>query len=174
MDAATEADRVWLKARLGRTARGLRGVAVRREDGMPAVIVTDPLVKGAGGKVLPFPTVYWLVCPDLATQLARLEMVGEIARMQAVVDASPEKHEAIRADHEAYIEARMALLSGEDQAWLTAHPAIEAQMKSVGIAGMVDWLQVKCFHAQYAFHLVRATVVGGMIAGIRDHVKVDG
>jgi uncharacterized protein len=136
---------------------------------MPAVIVTDPLVKGAAGKVLPFPTVYWLVCPDIATKLARLEMVGEIAKMQEVVDASPELHDAIRADHEAYIAARLALLSEDDRVWLEAHPAIKAQMESVGIAGMADWLQVKCFHAQYAFHLVRPTVVGGMIAGIGDH-----
>ncbi len=166
MELATDADRVWLKERLGRTARGLRGVAVRRTDGAPAVIVTDPLVKMARGKVLPFPTVYWLVCPDLATGLARLEMVGEIARMQAVVDASAELHAAIRSDHEAYIQARLALLSDEDRAWLAERPAIDEQIRSVGIAGMVDRLQVKCFHAQYAFHLVRPTVVGKLIENI--------
>jgi uncharacterized protein len=163
METATDVDQTWLKARLGRTARGLRGVAVRRADGMPAVIVTDPLVKTGKGKVLPFPTVYWLVCPDLATKLARLEMVGEIARLQAVVDASPDLHAGINADHEAYIQARSALLSEADQLWLAEHPAIREQMESAGIAGMADRLQVKCFHAQYAFHLVRPTVVGKLI-----------
>src|ERR1700748_2997386 len=64
-----EQDREIVERQLGRPPRAFRRVAVRCPFGRPAVVEQEPFA--ADGT--PFPTQFWLTCPHLATQLARLE-----------------------------------------------------------------------------------------------------
>jgi len=171
LETPTDSDLAWLKARLGRNARGMRGVATRSADGHPSVIVTSSLLGIGTAKVRPFPTVYWLVEPALSTRLARLEMIGWIERLQDKVDSTPELHEGIIHAQERYVKKRIEMLSEDEVQWLASHPAIDQRMRTVGISGMREKLAVKCLHAQYAWHLISPTTVGRLIDEIEDFEK---
>ena len=86
---------------LGREARGLRAIPVAGEDGEPMVIEVASLVEDK-----PFPTLFWLVDPDLNYRIDQLEAGGMIADLQSRIDASPELQASMRADHLAHIELR--------------------------------------------------------------------
>ena len=62
---------------LGREPRGLRGVPVLDKDGQPAVIRVAPLVDGK-----PFPTLFWLVDPELCYRIDQAEASGLIQHFQ--------------------------------------------------------------------------------------------
>ena len=69
---------------LGREPRGLEAVAANGPDGEPRVIRVAALVDGK-----PFPTLFWLVDPDLVYRIDREEAGGLIARFQQQVDDDP-------------------------------------------------------------------------------------
>lgn len=72
----TERERAIVSAQLGRPARGRSGVVHRCVFGLPTVIRVSPRL----GDGTPFPTVFWLTCPVLRSEVGRLEadhaMVG--------------------------------------------------------------------------------------------------
>src|SRR5690606_37756687 len=140
-----------------------RAIAARSGDGHPSVIVTASLPGLGTAKVRPFPTVYWLVDPVLSATLARLEMNGWIERLQTAVNNTPALHTLIIEDQARYVQKRVEMLTTEEVAWLSEHPEIDRRLRTVGIAGMREKLAVKCLHAQYAWHLISPTTVGGLI-----------
>lgn len=73
---ATDRERAIVSAQLGRPARGESAVVHRCVFGLPTVIRVSPRLDDA----TPFPTVFWLTCPVMRSEVGRLEadhaMVG--------------------------------------------------------------------------------------------------
>ena len=76
-------DREIVERQLGRPPRAFRRVAVRCPFGLPAVTEQAPFDAAR----TPFPTQFWLTCPHLATQLARLEAAGGVVEGPGSVDS---------------------------------------------------------------------------------------
>ncbi|MBO3750750.1 DUF501 domain-containing protein [Streptosporangiaceae bacterium NEAU-GS5] len=133
------ADVAAVEAQLGRSPRGMRGVAHRCPCGRPDVVETSPRL--ADGS--PFPTLYYLTCPKAASAIGTLEASGLMRRMQDRLAADPEPAEAYRAAHEDYV-ARRDAAAKED-----GLEPLPPGTQSAG--GMPD--RVKCLHALVAHEL---------------------
>ncbi|WP_235898554.1 DUF501 domain-containing protein [Parahaliea maris] len=142
---------------LGREPRGLEEVAVSGDDGSPRVIRVASLVDGK-----PFPTLFWLVDPELGYRIDQVEAEGLIARLQERVDADPELQAAMAADHRAHIALRRQHMS----------PAVQAEIERLGFAGVFeergiggieDFTRIRCLHTWYAAHLVQANTIGTLL-----------
>jgi hypothetical protein len=116
---------------LGRPARAFRRVAARCAHGFPAV--TEQAPYGEDGA--PFPTTYYLTCPWLVAEIARVEAAGGVERYSR---AAAEDLELGRSLAEADAEQRRL------------RPELE-----VGIAGSREPQNLKCLHAHAAFALAR-------------------
>ncbi len=143
-------------ALLGRAPRGLREV-IPGADGAPRVIRVASLVDDK-----PFPTLYWLVDPQLNLRIDRAEASGLIARLQARVDAEPDLRVAMAADHAAYIARRMALASAQERARIEALGYTQV-LAEKGIGGIGDFTRIRCLHTWYAAHLVMPNTIGRLL-----------
>jgi exopolyphosphatase / guanosine-5'-triphosphate,3'-diphosphate pyrophosphatase len=85
----------------------------------------------------PFPTLYWLTCPEASAAVSRIESEGWIRRLSDQADVDAKLRTRLRRAHEAYARDR-----GSDD------PAAEAWGGVGGAAG-----GVKCLHAHYAHFL---------------------
>ena len=122
-----------VREQLGRDPTTAFAVVARCTGGHPLVIRNAPTdVNGD-----PFPTTYWLTCPDAVKAVARIESEGWIARLNDRVQDDEAFDEALEAAHRAYAEERGRELA-EAHAW-------------GGVAGTRTG--VKCLHAHYAYHL---------------------
>ncbi len=99
----------------------------------PLVIRNQPL----GGDGRPFPTLFWLTCPDAVKAVSRLEATGAIGRMNERWDTDPEWREAVERAHASYARER-----GRSE---------PAAREWAGVGG--TRVGVKCLHAHYAHHL---------------------
>jgi len=117
---------------LGRPPSGRFTVAVRRGDGLPAVIVNDPLLDDGR----PMPTRFWLVDATLREAVSRLEAAGGVRRAEAAVD--PVALADAHARHGA--ERDRALPEG-----------YSGPRPSGGVGGTRRG--VKCLHAHLAWYL---------------------
>jgi exopolyphosphatase / guanosine-5'-triphosphate,3'-diphosphate pyrophosphatase len=105
----------------------------RCSAGHPLVIRNQPV--DAEGR--PFPTLYWLTCPDTVKAVARLESEGWIKRLDRQAEADPDLRVSLRRAHEDYARERGVI-----------HPGAEAWG---GVGGTAQG--IKCLHAHYAFYL---------------------
>ncbi len=122
-----------VREQLGREPTTPFTVVVRCTGGHPLVIRNAPRdVSGA-----PFPTTYWLTCPDAVKAVARLEAAGWIARFNERERSDPSFSDALASAHQAYAEDR-------------ARDLLEASGDG-GVGGTRKG--AKCLHAHYAFHL---------------------
>ena len=114
----------------------------------------------------PFPTIYWLADPELDKQLAELERLGHIKRLEAEIQADADLRKRVHADHEQYRNLRWAMLRDEDRRAIEAAPTLAKAFRG-GVGGTVNFDTLKCLHAHYAYHLARAphggTAVGALI-----------
>jgi uncharacterized protein len=136
-DAVDPKDAAAVEAQLGRAPRGLRAVAHRCPCGNPDVVETAPRIKterNPDGE--PFPTLYYLTCPNAASAIGRLEGGGVMAEMTERLGTDPELAERYRGAHEDYLRRRDAI-------------EILAGFPSAG--GMPD--RVKCLHVLVAHSL---------------------
>jgi hypothetical protein len=117
---------------LGRSPSGQFTVAVRRGDGLPAVIVNAPLLDDGR----PMPTRFWLVDAELREAVSRLEAAGGVRRAEAAVDA-----DAVADAHARHgAERDRALPKG-----------YSGPRPSGGVGGTRTG--VKCLHAHLAWYL---------------------
>jgi exopolyphosphatase/guanosine-5'-triphosphate,3'-diphosphate pyrophosphatase len=130
---ASRSDRQAVAAQLGREPLIPFTVVARCGPGHPQVIRNRP-IDVAGN---PFPTLYWLSCPDIAKAVSRLESEGWIRLLGEEAAVSPELRTRLRRAHEEYARERGRL-----------HPGAEAWG---GVGGTAQGL--KCLHAHYAYHL---------------------
>ena len=93
-------------ALLGRQPRGLEEIAVARPDGQPMVIRVASLVDDK-----PFPTLFWLLDPQLCYRIDQVEAAGLIKQLQQRIDADPQLQRTMVDDHRAYISLREDYIS---------------------------------------------------------------
>jgi exopolyphosphatase/guanosine-5'-triphosphate,3'-diphosphate pyrophosphatase len=130
-----------VRAQLGREPTTAFDVVVRCGDGHPLVIRNQP--RGVDGA--PFPTTYWLTCPDAVKAVSRVESDGSIARLNERFDADP----AFRVDVER---------AHADAATDRSRQLPEARDWG-GVGGTRRGL--KCLHAHYANYLAGGDDVVG-------------
>ncbi len=135
-----------------------RTIERRCPDGHAQVLRCYPL-RRAGGRVAPFPTLFWLACARLDRQIASLERDGAIARLERVLAADPALQAAVNADHQAYSAERWRALRAEDRRLLEER-ALAEPARAGGIGGIRDFSTVKCLHLHYAHHLARGSAIG--------------
>lgn len=145
-----ENDRIIIEKQIKRKPRELRGVVSRCDLGCPQVVETKPFL----GDGTPFPTLYWITCPERVKAVARLEDGGWAARFIDMFSRDAElRAELVQAQHE-YGEARKCGASD------TAHPVYDT-----GIGGVRDLDAIKCLHAHYAHYLATGSnPVGRLVA----------
>jgi hypothetical protein len=124
-------DRAVLERQLGRTPRALRRVVRRCPFAAPAVTEQAPF----DDRGEPFPTTYWLTCPQLVAQISRLEAGGGVETWSRAAREDPGLARSLaRADDE---QRRI-------------RPELAA-----GIGGATRSGSLKCLHAHAAFALAR-------------------
>ena len=122
-----------VREQLGREPTTPFTVTARCPGGHPLVIRNRPLdVNGD-----PFPTLYWLTCPEAVRTVARLESEGWIARLNDRLQEDEGFDRDLEQAHAAYAAEREEELAGAG-AW-------------GGVGGTRTG--VKCLHAHYAYHL---------------------
>jgi exopolyphosphatase/guanosine-5'-triphosphate,3'-diphosphate pyrophosphatase len=98
----------------------------------------------------PFPTLYWLTCPDTVKAVARLESEGWIKRLDRQAEVDPDLRVSLRRAHEDYAAERGRL-----------HPGAESWG---GVGGTAQG--IKCLHAHHAYHVAGGRdPVGAWVAG---------
>jgi exopolyphosphatase/guanosine-5'-triphosphate,3'-diphosphate pyrophosphatase len=136
-DELRAADLEAVRRQLGREPTTPFSVVARCTDGHPLVIRNRPL--DADGH--PFPTIYWLTCPDAVRAVSRLESDGWIARL----GDDPTIAAAVEEAHRAYATERGETLP-RAEGW-------------GGVGGTRRG--IKCLHAHYAYHLAGGDDVVG-------------
>ncbi len=116
-----------VSAQLGRQARGIRSIAHRCECGLPDLVETEPRLPDG----TPFPTLFYVTCPRLASAIGTLESEGMMRDMTARLADDPELAKRYTAAHESYLARREAI----------EHVA---EIDGVTAGGMPD--RVKCLH----------------------------
>lgn len=147
----------YITERLGREPRGLRDIVAWDSSGRPAVIQVAPLVDGK-----PFPTLFWLIDPELTLAIDRLEAGGAIARLQKRVDESPDLRAAMLADHEKHKSLRRSKMTPEEREFLEASGMMAAFTRR-GIGGIGEPSRIRCLHTWYAAHWVQPNTIGMLV-----------
>jgi uncharacterized protein len=142
----TAHDRRVLQAQLGRPPRGDIYVASRCPYGEVEVVATAPLLDGDE----PFPTLYWLTCPVLRSEVGRLEAGDLREKLRGRMGEEAFARELRQAEAE-YLEERQemarALRMEETEALFRGRDGVGG-----GPAG-----SLKCLHAHYAHWRARGT-----------------
>lgn len=136
-EAASERDLKIAELQLGRPVRGVAGVAWRCPCGEPGVLATYPRLPAKEGRGTPFPTIYYLTCPQAVLGCSRLEASGLMAELTARLADDQQLAASYQRAHQAYLVDRAALEAELDQ------PVPEIAGVSAG--GMPT--RVKCLHA---------------------------
>jgi uncharacterized protein len=127
-----ESDRAVVERQLGRQPRAFRRVAVRCPFGLPAVTEQDPYDDTGA----PFPTMFWLTCPQLVAAVSRLEAAGGVERWSRMAAGDSALAAALESGHAEQRALRPEL--------------------DLGIGGaQADAGSLKCLHAHVAFALAR-------------------
>jgi len=129
----SDQDLAAVAAQLGRPPRGMRSVAARCPSGHPNVVLTSPRLPDG----TPFPTLYYLTCPRLASKIGTLEASGLMREMTERLE-----HDEELAAH--YLRAHESYLAERD--------AIESLGTRVSAGGMP--VRVKCLHVHVGHALV--------------------
>lgn len=122
-----------MAGQLGREPSIPFSVVARCGPGHPLVIRNHPV--DAEGH--PFPTLYWLTCPETRAAVSRLESEGWIKRLNERAEVDPKLRTALRRAHEAYAKERGRWLPGAE--------------KWDGVGGTARG--IKCLHAHYAYRV---------------------
>lgn len=129
--------------------------------GWPAVIINSPF--NATGD--PNPNLYYLSCPYLRAELARLEDAGSIAGLQRnIMDDTDLMKDLVNAQAEHDHEWRRA--AGERAGSIGAG--------KINIAGSGETSHLKCLHAHFAYFLTHPDYpVGLRIADLMGNIWCD-
>jgi hypothetical protein len=109
-------------------------VAARCPSGHPNVVRTAPRLPDG----TPFPTLYYLTCPRLASRIGTLEASGLMREMTERLAEDPDLAARYRRAHESYLAER---------------DAIEPLGTDVTAGGMPD--RVKCLHVHVGHALAK-------------------
>jgi hypothetical protein len=146
-----ERDREIVAQQLGRAPRAFRRVAVRCPFGRPAVTEQAPFDED--GK--PFPTEFWVTCPHLVAQLARVEAGGGVERWTRAAAEEPRLARSL-ADAQAQQRALRPELplgiGGSSRGGSPKAAPVDADRKRLRGSPVQP---LKCLHAHAGFALAR-------------------
>jgi uncharacterized protein len=137
-------DRAAVARQLGREPRTLRRVVLRCPWGLPAVTEQEPYM--ADGE--PFPTTYYLTCPQLVAAVSRLEAAGGVERWAAAVAADPALLDDLARATAEQVRIRHELANGSTG-------TDGGASLDLGIGGSRNPTALKCLHAHVAYALAR-------------------
>lgn len=157
VEPCSESDHQFIRESLGREPRGIKGIVVRNHNNKPEVIQVASVVEKK-----PFPTVFWLVCPDINYQIDQLESVGVIEQMQQLILSKPELKIHLEEIHKAYARKRSELMSYDEKTFLEKHGYLDG-LNCRGVGGVMDFSRIRCLHMFYAFHKVIPNQIGKII-----------
>ncbi len=157
MEPVSLEDKRIITHQLGRSPRGVVGIAKRCAYGFPQVVIVHPLLEGK-----PFPTMYWLTCPFLFRAIASLEAGGMIRRIEEAIRRDSDLASRLVHAHRSYIEQRQRLLSREDLVYLEGKGILPALMER-GIGGIADFSRIKCLHLHAAHALASDNPIGRIV-----------
>jgi exopolyphosphatase/guanosine-5'-triphosphate,3'-diphosphate pyrophosphatase len=120
-----------VREQLGREPTVPFEVVARCTGDHPLVIRNEPVDSNGA----PFPTRYWLTCPEAVKAVSRLESEGWIARLNERAAGSEEFGDELRTAHRTYALERDG----------------DAVARFAGVGGTRTG--VKCLHAHYAYRL---------------------
>jgi uncharacterized protein len=140
----TDDDRTVVERQLGRPPRAFLRVVVRCPWGRPAVTEQSPY--DLNGE--PFPTTYYLTCPQLVAAIARIEAAGGVARWTAAGERDPELAADLEQANAEQRALRRELAGGR------VGPDDGASLE-LGIGGAGRGSGLKCLHAHAAYALAR-------------------
>lgn len=136
-------DRSIIAAQIGREPRAFSRVAARCPFGLPAVTEQTPY--DDDGK--PFPTGFYLTCPELVAAVARLEAAGGVERWSEEVRKSRRLRWSLwRANRK---QCRLRRKLARSVGWMLDGGA----SLGLGISGSKNTQNLKCLHAHVAFAL---------------------
>lgn len=108
-------------------------MVARCATGHPLVVRNHPFDREGR----PFPTLYWLTCPETVREVSRLESDGWIQRLNEAAGRDPDLAEMLERAHGAYAAERGRLAPGAE-----AHGGVGGAARGV-----------KCLHAHYAHYI---------------------
>ncbi|MHB8060484.1 MAG: DUF501 domain-containing protein [Gaiellaceae bacterium] len=132
-----------IAAQIGREPRAFARVAARCPFGYPAVSEQKPY--DDSGK--PFPTGYYLTCPELVAKVARLEAAGGVGRWSELVQNSR------RLRWSLWRATRRQRRLRKQQARSSSPMLDDGASLRLGIGGSGNSRKLKCLHAHVAFAL---------------------
>lgn len=139
-DEIDETARAIVARQLGRSPRGLAGVARWCSHGCPAVVSTRPYLEEG----TPFPTGFYLTCPSARSRVATLEAAGGVRRLRERTEREPGLRAALlRLDDVCRAQRRALLPPGAreeeqvDGGWVLER----------GVGGAGDPARLTCLHA---------------------------
>jgi uncharacterized protein len=136
---------------------GLQEVAARNASGKPSVVRVASLVEGK-----PFPTLFWLIDPELVKRISGEEATGRIAEFQQRVNEDADLRASMEHDHREYIALRQKLTPPEMQEEI-CKLGYDQLLAERGIGGLEKYDRIRCFHTWYAAHLVQPNTIGRML-----------
>jgi hypothetical protein len=126
--APTAAELAVVSTQLGRTVRGVVGIAARCACGNPTVVSTTPRLPDG----TPFPTFYYLTHPAATAAMSTLEATQVMPELAAMLADDEAVAAAYLAAHQAYLADRLQF--GD-----------VAEIDGISAGGMPT--RVKCLHA---------------------------
>src|SRR4029453_17305553 len=108
---ASASDRRAVAAQLGRDPDIPFTVVARCGPGHPLVIRNHPVDQRGN----PFPTLYWLTCPDSVKAISRVKSAGWIKRLNDQAEVDPDLRTGLRRAHEEYARAPGELVPGAER-----------------------------------------------------------
>jgi uncharacterized protein len=135
---------------LGRRPRAFRRVVARCPFGLPAVTEQAPYDRDGN----PFPTTYYVTCPQLVAAIARIEAAGGVERWSQAAEDDAVLAGSLERATEEQRALRRELAAG--------HVGRDGGVSlGLGIGGAASPRNLKCLHAHAAFALARPGYVLG-------------
>lgn len=178
--SSLQSDALLVKKQLGYLPPNFRHVSAWTMDGKsPVAIQTYPLHGGSQRRQAkatksssnylgtPFPTLYWLACPDISRAISDLERRGYVTQLEDRLNSDPDQAARFLQCHEHYAQERWTSLSEHDRTLLlecngSSVKRMRDMLQSSGVAGNNHTAQlqadgsfvasVKCLHAHYAHY----------------------
>lgn len=151
----TDEDLATIERQLGRSPRGVIGVAARCSCSNPLVVATKPRLEDG----TPFPTFFYLTSPELVLLCSRLEAAGKMREYQDRLGQCQDWAEQYVAAHRHYLQQRENY--GE-----------VLEIAAVSAGGMPT--RVKCLHALVAHALAAGPGVNPVGDAVLDQLQADG
>ena len=141
-----------IEYQLGRKPENLAAVVRYCPFKKSAVLLTSPYSEENGV----FPTIYWLSCPYLNKEIARLEDDGLVREFGDISKEDKEIRKRLMQAHHRYAQERLDLLSAKDKESIESKsPGILKVLAESGVGGIIDKKGLKCLHTHLAHFLAK-------------------